>query len=80
MATQREFIGIPGVLKGKGVEVTCIVWTTRMSLPGSSAVMCVPESIGDVSTDLPDGSYEVRFNEQTKRGVHFRGKFLFTKT
>ena len=66
MASTREHVSFPGILRGGGHEANCAVRATKVSLPGEPSVFeYVDYSIRDVSKPLPDGDYELLAHGKT---------------
>ena len=65
MASTREWVSIPGVLRGEaGDETRCAVRALRVGLVGTGVFSYARCSIEHVEGPLPEGRYEVRFADQ----------------
>lgn len=65
MASTRQRVTLPGILRGNGYEVACTVQAIKVSLLGSDAVACCEYSIAHVSKSVPEGSYQLSVNAET---------------
>jgi len=66
MASTREPVSFPGILRGGGHEANCTVRATKVSLPGAPGVLeYADRSIENVSKLLPDGLYELSAHGET---------------
>ena len=66
MASTREPVSFPGILRGGGVEANCTVRAIKVSLPGMPSMFeYVEYSIESVSKPLPDNVYELSANGRT---------------
>jgi hypothetical protein len=60
MASRKERVSFPGILRGGGHEATCTVRATKVSLPGEASVFeYVDYSVENVTKPLPDGVYQL---------------------
>ena len=60
MASIRERVSLPGMLRGDGGQATCTVHATKVSLPGAPGTFAYAEcSVDNVSEALPDGIYDL---------------------
>jgi hypothetical protein len=77
MASTREPVSFPGILRGGGHEGTCTVRAMKVSLPGKPSVFeFVNYSIENVSKPLPDGIYELSANGRTIAVRNQNGNWL----
>jgi len=67
MASQRERVSFPGIIKGGGHDANCTMYATKVTLPGTSESAYTDFSIQSVSKSLPDGTYEVTARGETTR-------------
>jgi hypothetical protein len=51
-------VRLQGLLSGQGREARCIVWATKVSLPGGPSAFAAYEIEG-TSVDLPEGDYKL---------------------
>jgi hypothetical protein len=58
MVSTRERVRLEGFLSGQGHEARCIVWATKVSLPGGPSAYASYEIEGG-SADLPEGDYQL---------------------
>jgi hypothetical protein len=67
MASIREAVSFPGILRGGGHEANCTVLATKVSLPGGGpgAVAYCEYDIKNVSKALPDGVYQLLARGET---------------
>jgi hypothetical protein len=66
MASTREPVSFPGILRGGGHEANCTVRAIKVCLPGKPSVFeYVSYSIENVSKPLPDGIYELAAQGKT---------------
>ncbi len=62
MSSQRVAVTKRAKLSGMGIEATCLVKATEVSLPHSGVPPAYARmSIHDAPSDIPDGVYEVTF-------------------
>ena len=59
----REAVLVQGVLRGMNLEAQCTVRAVKISLPKSDAWEYVCVDITHAPADLPQGSYEVSFED-----------------
>jgi len=59
----REAVLVQGVLRGMNLEAKCTVRAVKVSLPKSDAWEYVCVDITHAPADLPQGSYEVSFED-----------------
>jgi hypothetical protein len=68
MASRREAVLLPGILRGGGKEITCTVRATKVSLSESFglpvAVAYCEYSIQSLSKVLPEGRYQLSVNAE----------------
>jgi len=77
MASIRECVSFPGILRGGGHEVNCIVRATKVSLPGEPSVFeYVDYFIEKVSKPLPDGLYQLLAQAKTISLRYQNGSWL----
>jgi hypothetical protein len=67
MASQRESVSFPGIIKGGGHEASCTIYATKVTLPGTSESAYTDYSIQGVSKALPEGNYDVTARGETTR-------------
>jgi len=58
MGSTRERVRLHGRLSGQGHEAKCIVWATKVSLPGGPSAFVAYEIEGR-SLALPEGDYQL---------------------
>lgn len=76
MASQRERVSFPGIIKGGGHEASCTIHATKVTLPGTSESAYTDYSIQSVSKALPEGNYEVTARGETTRVRFHNGHWL----
>ena len=77
MASTREPVTFPGIVRGEGREATCTIQATRVSLGGAPGVSHTTHwSMVDVSDSLPDGKYEVFADGQCNKVRRVNGQWL----
>ena len=77
MASKRERVSFPGILRGEGHEADCMVRATKVSLPGDpSAFEYVDYSIEKVSKLLPNGLYQLLAHGKTINVRYENGSWL----
>lgn len=77
MASTKEPVSFPGILRGAGQEANCTVRATKVSLSGEPSVFaCVNFSIKEVSKPLPDGDYELVAHGKTVTVRNNNGHWL----
>jgi hypothetical protein len=77
MASVRERVSFPGILRGGGHETNCTVRATKVSLPGESSVFeYVDYSVEKVSKPLPDGLYQLLAQGKTISLRYQNGSWL----
>jgi hypothetical protein len=57
----REAVLVEGVLKGMNFEAPCIVRAVKVSLPELDVWEYVAADIAQAPSNVPDGTYEVKF-------------------
>jgi hypothetical protein len=58
MASPRERVRLQGFLSGQGREARCLVWATKVSLPGGPIAYSRYE-VDPASVNLPEGDYQL---------------------
>ena len=77
MASTREPVSFPGILRGGGHEANCTVRAIKVSLPGMPSMFeYVDYSIENVSKPLPDNVYELSANGKTITVRNQNGNWL----
>jgi hypothetical protein len=77
MASTREPVSFPGILRGGGHEANCTIRAIKVSLPGKPSVFeYVEYSIENVSKPLPDNVYELSANGKTIAVRNQNGNWL----
>ena len=76
MASQRECVSFPGVIKGGGQEASCTIYATKVTLSGTSESAYTDYSIHGLSKELPEGNYEVTARGETTRVRFHNGHWL----
>jgi len=77
MASTREPVSFPGILRGGGHEANCTIWAINVSLPCKPSVFeYVEYSIENVSKPLPDNVYELSANGKTIAVRNQNGNWL----
>ena len=77
MASTREPVSFPGILRGGGHEANCTIRAIMVSLPGKPSVFeYVEYSIENVSKPLPDNVYELSANGKTIAVRNQNGNWL----
>lgn len=77
MASTKERVTFPGIVRGEGREAICTVEATRVSLRDAPGVSHTAHwSMVDVSESLPDGKYEVVADGQRTKVRLVNGQWL----
>lgn len=57
----------PGIIRGNGLEATCVVWAEELVHASGHRVITELRSIEAVTPELPEGEYTLTFNGQSDR-------------
>jgi len=76
MASTREHVTFPGVLRGQGHEATCTVSAIKVTLSGTGVAAYTQYSIERTSKTLPDGEYQLSVNDQSIPMRYYNGNWL----
>src|SRR3984893_15014471 len=76
MASTRERVSFPGLLRGQGHEASCTVRATKVTLPGTGHFAYTQYSIENVSKTLPEGEYQLSANGEVSTVRHQNGHWL----
>jgi hypothetical protein len=66
METQRETVKLPARLNGMEQEAHCVVEATKIIQADGQSVIFAELVICDAPEELPDGPYQVTFEEQMR--------------
>jgi hypothetical protein len=78
MASRRERVKLEGFLSGQGREGRCIVWATKVSLPGGPSAYATYE-VEFGSADLPEGDYQVAVSNGAVMSVRQSGGYWLAR-
>jgi len=76
MASMKERVSFPGILRGQGHEANCTVWATKVTLPGTGQSAYAKYSVENVSKMLPEGEYQLLANGEASAVRYQNGNWL----
>lgn len=76
MTSTRRYVRFPGIVRGNGEEVECVIRALEVRLLGTDAVAYTQYRVEQLSKSLPDGVYDIVVNGETQRAKYQNGHWL----
>ena len=76
MPTIKQPVSLSGIIRGQGLEATCLVSALKVTLPGANVSAHARYAIQAVSGWLPEGEYELSVDGHSFALRHQGGNWL----